>query len=56
MYKHSCEKVLKNAYPEEAQAQDGDFWECDCGLVYVHQCDDAEGCSWILIDKMRHVK
>ena len=28
--------------------QDGERWVCpNCALVWVHVCDEAEGCSWL---------
>ena len=29
------------------QPQDDELWECSCGKVWGHICDEAEGCYWI---------
>lgn len=44
--KRQCEAALIRAMPSQAQAADGTRWTCTCGLVYVHVCDEAEGCGW----------
>ena len=32
--------------------QDGDRWKCpNCRRVYIHNCNEAEGCEWVLVDK-----
>jgi hypothetical protein len=48
---HNCDKELEKAIKGNAllnsfRANDGDLWQCPCGKVYVHCCDEAEGCSW----------
>jgi hypothetical protein len=48
---HSCEveleKAIKgNALLSSLRANDGDLWQCSCGKVYIHTCDEAEGCDW----------
>lgn len=47
-----CDEVLKRHQAEgsavsNGRAQDGDRWRCPCGRVFVHVCDEAEGCSWV---------
>jgi hypothetical protein len=46
---HSCEKVLVQFMPDHAQRNDGDRFVCTCGVVYQHECDEAEGCSWVRV-------
>lgn len=46
--KHDCELVLRNFYPRQSQAQEGEIFICTCGSEYVHVCDEAEGCFWSL--------
>ncbi len=46
--RHSCGEVLARDYPQHAQAQEGEWWTCACGLMYEHVCDEAEGCKWEL--------
>jgi hypothetical protein len=43
---HNCDLTLRQMYPDQAQASDGEKWTCICGKVWVHVCDEAEGCSW----------
>lgn len=28
-------------------------FDCDCGRHYEHVCDEAEGCSWTLVEADR---
>lgn len=37
-----CQRNL----PSSGYAQDGDQWKCLCGMLWVHVCDEAEGCYW----------
>jgi hypothetical protein len=44
---HDCEKHAPKGYLTSGYRQDGEEWECpDCGLVWIHVCDEAEGCYW----------
>jgi hypothetical protein len=54
--KHSCEKSLAKDKSRlvrlsDQTAQDGDLWKCSCGKVWVHVCDEAEGCYWTILAK-----
>lgn len=42
-----CEESLERTYPNHSQAEDGERWQCECGRVWVHICDEAEGCCWV---------
>lgn len=44
---HDCEQELEKSYPSHTQAEDGQVWQCSCGRVWVHICDEAEGCCWV---------
>lgn len=47
--KHSCgSEVRADRWAMSGWRQEGDEWTCSCGLVYVHECDEAEGCGWRL--------
>ena len=51
MYKECCEAVLEAAKKEDTslsdfRVQDGRLWRCKCGQVWIHVCDEAEGCCW----------
>lgn len=44
---HNCEKSAPFGFLVSGYRQDGERWTCpDCGKVWVHLCDEAEGCSW----------
>lgn len=48
---HDCGAALKAAQaigdvPGDGDAKPGDRFYCTCGLIYVHDCDEAEGCEW----------
>jgi hypothetical protein len=44
---HNCDKQIRaNGWAMSGHRQTGDKWRCACGIVYVHDCDEAEGCSW----------
>lgn len=48
---HSCDAQLGEAKKRgevvsDFRAQGGERWTCSCGRVYVHVCDEADGCSW----------
>lgn len=48
---HSCDRVLRAVpygWATSGYRQDGERWTCDCGKVYVHVCDESEGCYWSL--------
>ena len=45
---HNCENELLRVYPRQAQAEHGEQWTCSCGLTWIHDCDEAEGCQWFL--------
>lgn len=50
-HKHAeCEAVLERTYPNHSQAEDGEVWTCECGTVWVHVCDEAEGCFWVAVE------
>jgi uncharacterized coiled-coil DUF342 family protein len=49
---HSCDDELRAAQRRSEvisnfRAKGGERWTCSCGKVYVHECDEAEGCSWV---------
>lgn len=49
--RHECERALRDAkrngtVPSDGWAQDGETWVCGCGRVFVHICDEAQGCYW----------
>ena len=47
MAKHSCNlSIREDSWAMSGYRQDGDRWTCPCGKVYVHCCDEAEGCWW----------
>lgn len=47
---HSCDKELRaSRFWQPNRCVDGQEWTCFCGKVYLHVCDEAEGCSWILL-------
>jgi hypothetical protein len=46
-----CESELIVQYPSHAQARNGERWSCSCGRVFVHVCDEAEGCWWSVLVK-----
>lgn len=48
MAKHSCDKELQHTYPRHSQAAHGEKWTCSCGRIWIHDCDEAEGCAWFL--------
>lgn len=43
-----CDAYLRSSYPGCDQARDGERFDCVCGRVFEHVCDEAEGCAWIL--------
>lgn len=47
---HSCKDELRAQKPEgwalSGYRQHGETWTCSCGIVWVHECDEAEGCAW----------
>lgn len=45
---HACDREISRRYPGHAQARDGEHWTCSCGRCFVHVCDEAEGCTWVL--------
>jgi len=51
--RHSCAKQLLVDHPSDQYAADGDMWECTCGLIYEHFCDEATGCNWTLVPANR---
>lgn len=45
-----CEARL----PEQLRnggGDDGQLWVCTCGRLWRHDCDEAEGCSWLPVEK-----
>lgn len=45
-----CSKnIEKDNYALSGFRKTGDEWECpECKKIYIHICDEAEGCSWEL--------
>lgn len=44
---HKCEASAPRGFLTSGQRQDGERWKCpDCGRVWIHVCDEAEGCAW----------
>lgn len=42
------EHICKDRWAMDGHRQDGDEWTCPgCGRKWIHECDEAEGCSWI---------
>lgn len=53
--RHDCEKSARPGFLTDGYRQDGERWTCpDCGKVWVHACDEAEGCSWVPAPRSRH--
>lgn len=50
---HSCEKELQKSGKDTGFAQEGDKFKCSCGAVYIHICDEAEGCCWVRQSKAK---
>ena len=55
---HNCDSNLRAAQKKNvlllpSYAQEGDLWQCSCGKVWVHVCDEAEGCYWVETDDHR---
>jgi hypothetical protein len=44
---HSCDAEIRATGPSSLIALDGDLWACSCGRLWVHICDEAEGCYWV---------
>ena len=43
----NCEKQAPAGFLTSFDRQDGEQWKCPrCGQVWVHVCDEAEGCAW----------
>lgn len=46
--RHSCDKeILRDPNAMSGYRETGDRWKCSCGKIYQHECDEAEGCSWV---------
>ena len=44
---HSCDAEIRaDEWAMSGWRQEGEEWKCSCGTVYVHICDEAEGCFW----------
>lgn len=44
---HDCEASAPPGFLISGYRQDGERWTCpDCGAVWIHSCDEAEGCRW----------
>lgn len=42
-----CEKAIGISWLLSGQRQHGEKVACpECALVWVHDCDEAEGCAW----------
>lgn len=53
---HDCDQELKkykNGWALSGYRQEGDKWKCSCGKVYIHVCDESDGCYWTLAKKQR---
>lgn len=45
---HDCDTEIRaDGWAMCGHRQTGDLWTCSCGKTYVHECDEAEGCSWV---------
>jgi hypothetical protein len=42
-----CEKAIGSDYLLSGYRKHGETTSCPvCGKIWVHECDEAEGCSW----------
>jgi hypothetical protein len=48
-----CEHELFRRHPNPDQARHGEEFRCSCGTIWVHDCDEAEGCAWHVADSQR---
>ena len=56
-----CEREIERArgpnFLIRSECKDGERVTCPgCKAVYVHVCDEAEGCSWHMVRKPARVK
>jgi Zn-finger nucleic acid-binding protein len=50
-----CEKHAPEGFLTSGVRTDGERWTCPkCRAVWVHYCEEAEGCSWQRLPR-RHV-
>jgi hypothetical protein len=46
--RHNCERYAPPDFLTSGHRQPGERWTCPkCGTVWVHDCDEAEGCCWV---------
>ncbi len=46
---HDCEKAAPDGFLLSGHRQDGELYTCPvCLKVWVHLCDEATGCAWLL--------
>jgi hypothetical protein len=44
--------IIRDEWALSGYRKDGDVWTCPkCQRRYSHVCDEAEGCSWDLIEE-----
>ena len=60
-FRFHCERALEKASRLDRRltpswAQHGQEWKCTCGKVWIHVCDEAEGCEWIVGRKPKAAK
>lgn len=47
-----CEAMAPPGFLMSGHRQDGEHWRCPaCGALWVHVCDEAEGCCWELVEE-----
>lgn len=47
----NCESALEASGVNTGWCHDSRRWQCPCGRVFVHRCDEADGCSWYLMEE-----
>jgi len=43
---HSCDKELRTDPRFDMFRCEPNMFRCSCGQIWVHVCDEAEGCSY----------
>lgn len=46
---HDCERELEGSPEFDRFRCRPEVFDCSCGKRYYHACDEAEGCSWVLV-------
>lgn len=46
----ACDRELRADPRRDVFRCEPKTWTCSCGRRFEHVCDEAEGCSWVLVE------